>query len=212
MTNPTAREFEDQFGREGARMLDAVATGDNTVKVEGSSTSVTLPALVPVFDGDRCVVLEQPNAGALNRVILGPVDPVREYTPALTAGTTNPTFAGTPIRAGRYTIGGRVDGSFVIRGTLNNNPSGALIVSLPVAAVNADADGQVASTTEGIGTAIGTWSARNTTDSRDRNGVLQLRTATTVLLMLEDALDYAELAATTNDELRISGNFAYWPA
>lgn len=63
-------EIQRSVGRKSElRLLDAIATGANTVQVGGSTVSVTLPAIVPVVSGDFCQVLRD---GA-NSVIVGPV-------------------------------------------------------------------------------------------------------------------------------------------
>lgn len=53
----------------GARVVYAVATAPNTVRLEGATTAVELPALSGVISGDYCAVLVQ---GA-DRIILGAV-------------------------------------------------------------------------------------------------------------------------------------------
>jgi hypothetical protein len=53
------------------RIVYGTATGDNTVPVEGDTTAVEMPAIVPVSSGDYCAVAI-PASG--DRIILGPVD------------------------------------------------------------------------------------------------------------------------------------------
>lgn len=53
------------------RIVYGTATGDNTVPVEGDTTAVEMPAIVPVKSGDYCAVAI-PASG--DRIILGPID------------------------------------------------------------------------------------------------------------------------------------------
>lgn len=53
------------------RIVYGAATGDNTVPVEGDTTAVEMPAIIPVSSGDYCAVAI-PASG--DRIILGPID------------------------------------------------------------------------------------------------------------------------------------------
>lgn len=76
----------------GATVVYGVATGTNTVRLEGAATGVELPALSPVVSGDYCAVLQQ---GA-DRLILGAVGaPLTQYGSLTVALSGAPTAAAT---------------------------------------------------------------------------------------------------------------------
>ena len=64
-----ARALMSDDEEQPLRLMYGVASGANTVVLDGSSTSLTLPAIVAVASGDYVAVL---GVGS-DRLILGPV-------------------------------------------------------------------------------------------------------------------------------------------
>lgn len=99
----------------GVHLVYGTATADNTVTVAGSTVAVTLPALVPVHDGDYVAILV---AGA-DRLILGPV--ANAWTP-FDPSWTNVTV-GNSTEDFEYKY---VDGDLLVRGTFTLGSSGSI--------------------------------------------------------------------------------------
>ena len=74
-------------GREDApvRLVYGTVTAANTVRLDGESTAVVLPAITPVETGQRAMVLKSGG----DRVIVGPVEFNQSMGGGVTSGTTD---------------------------------------------------------------------------------------------------------------------------
>lgn len=113
-----------------------------------------------------------------------------DWTPTLTASSTNPTMGSGSSAAGSYT--GGASGEYVeghgriLFGTSGVNAgSGVYIVSLPVDALSGSR-GQVATSAGGSGSVIGVFMLRDNSGTVGAGGFLQLRSATSCQMLLSD--------------------------
>lgn len=82
---PLARELLN--GREDTpvRLVYGTVTAENTVRLDGETTAVVLPAIIPVETGQRAVVLKSGG----DRVIVGPVDVNQIFAGGVASATTD---------------------------------------------------------------------------------------------------------------------------
>lgn len=131
------------------------------LNVRGLDPAGGVDGQVPVISGGKFVIGNAPGGGS------GGTATYADFTPNLTAATTNPTLGTGSVKQGRYVqIGKHVEASGGIRfGTSGNAGSGEYHIDLPVAAaVTNAAMGYAWSYTNGAG--VVTWVALQISSTR----------------------------------------------
>ena len=82
---PLARELLSGRDDNPVRLVYGTATDTNTVRLDGESTAVVLPAIAPVESGQRVGVLKSGG----DRVIVGPLEFNQTVAGGVTTGTTD---------------------------------------------------------------------------------------------------------------------------